>query len=70
MRLVYRRRPQVAVCNAIRAKRYGYQLRCLEPRGHDGEHRWTPELVADAGTTGPPRPRPVNRTALGKGRRP
>jgi hypothetical protein len=36
-------------CNQTRPRRYGYQLRCLEPAGHDGKHRWTPELVDHTG---------------------
>jgi len=37
-----------ALCNEVRARLHGYQLRCLEPDGHPDEHRWTPELLADA----------------------
>jgi hypothetical protein len=45
MRLaVLRSRP--AICNETRPRRYGYRLRCLEPAGHRGAHRWTPELSA------------------------
>ena len=32
------------ICNATRARPHGYQLRCMEPCRHDGEHLWTPEL--------------------------
>jgi len=42
-----------AICNEIRRRRYGYRLRCLEPVGHDGAHRWTPELVPADAQTGP-----------------
>jgi hypothetical protein len=49
-----------AVCNETRTRRYGYQLRCLEPQDHDGAHRWTPELVPDGGSTRPPRGGPPN----------
>ena len=42
------------LCNAIRRRPHGYQLRCLEPDGHDGGHRWNPELVGDPVPT-PPR---------------
>ena len=38
----------VAICNQVRARLHGYQLRCLEPDGHAGEHQWTPELLVDA----------------------
>ncbi len=37
-----------ATCNEVRARLHGYQLRCLEPGGHVGEHQWTPELLVDA----------------------
>ncbi len=40
-----RPRAHFAICNETRPRSYGYQLRCLEPRGHAGPHRWTPELV-------------------------
>jgi hypothetical protein len=39
---------EVAICNEVRARLHGYQLRCLEPDGHAGEHRWTPELLTEA----------------------
>ena len=32
-------------CDEIRSTRLHYQLRCLLHPGHDGDHRWTPELV-------------------------
>jgi hypothetical protein len=38
----------VPICDQVRARLHGYQLRCLEPDGHSGEHRWTPELLVDA----------------------
>jgi hypothetical protein len=34
-----------AVCDETRSTRLHYQLRCLLPRGHHGDHRWTPELL-------------------------
>jgi hypothetical protein len=37
-----------ALCNEVRARLHGYQLRCLEPDGHAGDHLWTPELLAGA----------------------
>jgi hypothetical protein len=37
---------QASVCNETRSREHGYQLRCLEPDGHDGAHGWTPELIA------------------------
>jgi len=40
------RRFRTEICNETRQRRYGYQLRCLEPAGHRGAHRWTPELSA------------------------
>jgi len=33
------------ICDEVRTRRFGYRLRCHEPDGHDGEHRWTPELL-------------------------
>jgi hypothetical protein len=36
--------PQV-ICDETRLRAHGYQLRCHEQVGHDGEHRWTPELL-------------------------
>ena len=32
-------------CNETRSTRLHYQLRCLLPSGHDGNHAWTPELL-------------------------
>ena len=32
-------------CDEVRATRLHYRLRCLLSPGHDGDHRWTPELV-------------------------
>ena len=32
-------------CDEVRSTRLHYQLRCLLHPGHDGDHRWTPELV-------------------------
>ena len=39
---------EATTCDEVRARLHGYQLRCLEPDGHPDEHRWTPELLADA----------------------
>jgi len=39
-----RARPKV-ICDETRLRPHGYQLRCHELVGHDGEHRWTPELL-------------------------
>jgi hypothetical protein len=39
-------------CDETRSTRLHYQLRCLLSAEHDGEHRWTPELLtADPGST-------------------
>ncbi len=39
-------------CDETRATRLHYQLRCLLAADHDGDHRWTPELLsADPGPT-------------------
>jgi hypothetical protein len=38
-------RPGTTTCDEVRSTRLHYQLRCLLHEGHDGEHRWTPELV-------------------------
>ena len=32
-------------CDEVRSTRLHYRLRCLLHPGHDGEHRWTPELL-------------------------
>ena len=32
-------------CDETRSTRLHYQLRCLLPAGHDGNHAWTPELL-------------------------
>jgi hypothetical protein len=32
-------------CDEVRSTRLHYRLRCLLTPGHDGDHRWTPELV-------------------------
>jgi hypothetical protein len=34
-----------STCDETRATRLHYQLRCLLPEHHDGDHRWTPELL-------------------------
>jgi hypothetical protein len=39
------------VCNETRPRPYGYKLRCLEPAGHGGPHRWVPELAGDEPVT-------------------
>jgi hypothetical protein len=33
------------LCGQVRPRRFGYRLRCCLPHGHEGEHRWTPELM-------------------------
>ncbi|MFN8026694.1 MAG: hypothetical protein U0W40_10205 [Acidimicrobiia bacterium] len=33
-------------CNETRSTRLHYQLRCLLPAGHEGNHAWTPELLS------------------------
>jgi hypothetical protein len=38
-------RTRVETCDEIRSTRLHYQLRCRLHPGHDGDHRWTPELV-------------------------
>lgn len=32
-------------CDEVRSTRLHYRLRCLLAPDHDGDHRWTPELV-------------------------
>ena len=32
-------------CDEVRSTRLHYRLRCLLTPDHDGDHRWTPELV-------------------------
>jgi hypothetical protein len=49
------------VCDERRPRRHGYQLRCLEPAGHDGPHRWHPELVEHASHRDRTRPAAVRR---------
>jgi hypothetical protein len=34
-----------ATCDETRSTRLHYRLRCLLHPGHEGEHRWTPELL-------------------------
>jgi hypothetical protein len=34
-----------STCDEVRSTRLHYRLRCLLHRGHEGEHRWTPELL-------------------------
>ncbi len=36
---------RTATCDETRSTRLHYRLRCLLHPNHDGEHRWTPELV-------------------------
>jgi hypothetical protein len=39
-------------CDETRSTRLHYQLRCLLAADHDGDHRWTPELLsADPAST-------------------
>jgi hypothetical protein len=49
MRFAFTTSRTTAVCNETRSRRHGYLLRCLEPPGHTGDHRWTPELADDVG---------------------
>jgi len=49
------------VCDQCRPRRHGYQLRCLEPAGHDGAHLWTPELVEQPGRRDTTRPSVAHR---------
>ena len=39
------RTSQGKTCDEVRSTRLHYRLRCLLSPGHDGDHRWTPELV-------------------------
>ena len=39
------RRTPSPTCDEIRSTRLHYRLRCLLRPDHDGDHRWTPELV-------------------------
>ena len=42
-------------CDEVRSTRLHYRLRCLLHPDHEGEHRWTPELLphdADEFATG------------------
>ncbi|HEX4532049.1 MAG TPA: hypothetical protein VIA11_21885 [Acidimicrobiia bacterium] len=32
-------------CDEVRSTRLHYRLRCLLHPEHEGEHRWTPELL-------------------------
>jgi hypothetical protein len=50
-------------CNETRPRRFGYQLRCLEPPDHTGGHRWTPELIPEPGDQRRRRRGPPNRTS-------
>jgi hypothetical protein len=34
-----------STCDEVRSTRLHYRLRCLLTPDHDGDHRWTPELV-------------------------
>jgi hypothetical protein len=38
-------RTRSETCDEVRSTRLHYQLRCLLHPDHDGDHRWTPELV-------------------------
>jgi hypothetical protein len=58
MRFAFTLPRSVEECNETRARRHGYVLRCREPRGHDGAHRWTPELARDR-DEGQPEPEPA-----------
>jgi len=37
-----------STCDETRTTRLHYRLRCLLRPEHDGEHRWTPELIPAA----------------------
>ena len=39
------RTPKGKTCDEVRSTRLHYRLRCLLSPDHDGDHRWTPELV-------------------------
>ena len=46
---------RTATCDEVRSTRLHYRLRCLLHPDHDGDHRWTPELLphdADEFATG------------------
>jgi hypothetical protein len=45
-------RTPCTTCDEIHPTRFHYRLRCLLQPGHDGEHRWTPELVPGLDDTG------------------
>jgi hypothetical protein len=36
---------RTVTCDEVRSTRLHYRLRCLLTPDHDGEHRWTPELL-------------------------
>ena len=36
---------RTTTCDEVRSTRLHYQLRCLLTPDHDGDHRWTPELL-------------------------
>jgi hypothetical protein len=46
--MVDQRSRHSTTCDEIRSTRLHYQLRCLLQPDHDGDHRWTPELVPAA----------------------
>jgi hypothetical protein len=61
MIFAFRTKAAVGVCDETRPRRFGYQLRCLEPPDHTGGHRWTPELLPEPGDQRGRRHGPPNR---------
>jgi hypothetical protein len=41
----HERSSDAPTCDEVRSTRLHYRLRCLLRPNHDGDHRWTPELV-------------------------
>ena len=39
------RNSTLMTCDEVRPTRLHYRLRCLLTPDHDGDHRWTPELL-------------------------
>lgn len=42
---VTREMARTTTCDEVRSTRLHYRLRCLLAPDHDGDHRWTPELL-------------------------